>query len=58
MKQAKSDYEEYLEKYCKSRGFCREEAERHAIVQEVKKRYEEKEKEANANTEYRASTKD
>ena len=56
MKQAKSDYEEYLEKYCKSRGFCREEAERHAIVREVKKMCEERE--ANANTEYRASTKD
>lgn len=45
MTKFKSDYEEYLDKYCRSRGFCREEAERHAIVQEVKKRYEESERE-------------
>ena len=40
-----SDYETYLDKYCKSRGFCREEAERHAIVQEYKKMCEEREME-------------
>ena len=50
MRKAKSDYEEYLEKYCKSRGFCREEAERHLIVQDVKRMYEEKERE-HGNTE-------
>lgn len=43
MAKYKSDYEEYLDKYCRSRGFCREEAERHLIVQEVKKMYEERE---------------
>ena len=41
----KSDYEEYLDKYCRSRGFCREEAERHKIVQDVKRMYEEMERE-------------
>lgn len=41
----KSDYEEYLDKYCRSRGFCREEAERHLIVQEYKKMCEEREAE-------------
>ena len=45
MKQTKSDYEEYLDKYCRSRGFCREEAERHLIVQNYKKMCEEREKE-------------
>lgn len=44
-----SDYETYLRKYCKSRGFCREEAERHLIVQEVKRMYEEREKEGTKN---------
>lgn len=46
----KSDYEEYLDKYCRSRGFCREEAERHLIVQDVKRMYEEKEREHEENT--------
>lgn len=41
----KSDYEEYLDKYCQSRGIPREEAERHLIVQEVKKMCEERERE-------------
>ena len=45
----KSDYEEYLDKYCRSRGFCREEAERHLIVQDVKRMYEEKEREHEEN---------
>ena len=41
----KSDYEIYLDKYCKARGFCREEAERHLIVQEYKKMCERRENE-------------
>ena len=45
MTKYKNDYEEYVDKYCRSRGFCREEAERHLIVQEVKKMYEERENE-------------
>ena len=45
MAEKKSDYEEYLDKYCRSRGFCREEAERHLIVQDVKRMYEERERE-------------
>ena len=43
MAEKKSDYEQYLDKYCRSRGFCREEAERHLIVQEYKKMCEERE---------------
>lgn len=49
MTKYKNDYEEYLDKYCRSRGFCREEAERHVIVQEYKKMCEEMEKEATKN---------
>ena len=45
MTKYKSDYEEYLDKYCRSRGFCREEAERHLIVQEYKKMCENREAE-------------
>lgn len=46
MKQAKSDYEEYLEKYCEKRRISRAEAEQHYLVREVKKIYEEREKDA------------
>lgn len=35
------DYLEYLEKYAKDRGITTEEAEKHAVVQNVKKYYEE-----------------
>lgn len=35
-----SDYEQYLEKYCKKHKISKEEAEKHALVKEVKKQYE------------------
>lgn len=35
-----TDYEKYLERYCKSRGISKEEADEHAVVKEVKKQYE------------------
>ena len=38
----KSDYEEYLDKYCEKRQISRAEAERHLLVREVKKMYEER----------------
>ena len=41
MENKQSDYEEYLEKYCRSRGISREEAEKHAIVMAYKKWKEE-----------------
>jgi hypothetical protein len=45
MKEQKSDYEEYLEKYCKSRGISREEAEKHLLVMTVRRNYERREDE-------------
>lgn len=36
-----SDYKEYVEKYAKSRGITPEEAEKHILVQNVKKYYKE-----------------
>lgn len=39
----KSDYEEYLDKYCQSHGLLHEEAMSHAIVKEYKKMCEERE---------------
>lgn len=35
-----SDYEEYLERYCKCRHITKEEAEKHMIVRTVKDMYE------------------
>jgi hypothetical protein len=49
MKEKKSDYEEYLDKYCRSRGIPREEAEQHYLVKEYHKVCEEREKEAAEN---------
>lgn len=45
MTEKKSDYEEYLEKYCRSRGVPREEAEKHLLVITVRKAYERRENE-------------
>lgn len=39
-----SDFEEYVEKYCKQYELTPEEAKEHKLVQEVKSYYEEKEK--------------
>lgn len=36
-----SDFEAYLERYCKKHNITKEEAEAHALVKEVKKYYEE-----------------
>lgn len=41
----KSDYEEYLDKYCRSRGIPREEAEKHLIVMEYRRECERREDE-------------
>lgn len=38
-----SDYHDYLVKYCASRHVIADEAEKHKIVQEVKRHYEERE---------------
>ena len=46
MKEQKSDYEEYLDKYCKKRKIPREEAEQHLIVKEYKKQCEERDQNA------------
>lgn len=35
-----SDYDQYLERYCKTRNISKDEAEQHAMVQEVKKYYQ------------------
>lgn len=40
----KSDYEEYLDKYCQSRGIPREEAEKHQIVIAYREMCEERER--------------
>ena len=45
MAEKKSDYEEYLDKYCKSRGIPREEAEKHLLVMTVRRNYERREDE-------------
>lgn len=37
-----TNYEEYLEKYCKTYKISRSEAEQHALVKEVKRQYETK----------------
>lgn len=37
-----SDYERYLERYCKTYHISPEEAEKHLLVREVKAMYEEK----------------
>ena len=42
MKNERSDYEEYLDKYCEKRKIPREEAEKHLIVREYKKQCEER----------------
>lgn len=38
---AQKDYEEYLERYCKQHKISKEEAEKHALVKETKKYYED-----------------
>ncbi len=45
----KSDYEEYLEKYCTKHRISREEAERHYLVREYKAECERKEAEESDN---------
>ena len=39
-----SDYEIYLEKYCKTYGVTKADAEKHYLVQAVKHYYEEEER--------------
>lgn len=41
MTEQKSDYEIYLKRYCEKRRLPKEVAERHLIVRETKKYYEE-----------------
>lgn len=36
------DFEKYLEKYCAKHDISKEEAEKHAIVKDVRKQYEKK----------------
>lgn len=43
MTKYKSDYEEYLDKYCEKRRISRVEAERHYLVNEYKRVCEERE---------------
>ena len=45
MAEKKSDYEEYLEKYCRTRGVPKEEAEKHYLVRSYKDFCEKREKE-------------
>ena len=45
METSKSNYELYLERYCKTYGLTPEEAEQHYVVRDVKKYYEESESE-------------
>lgn len=35
-----ADYEQYLERYCKTHNISKSEAEQHAVVKEVKQQYE------------------
>ena len=44
MKEHKSDYDEYVEKYCRTHRISREEAEDHYLVREYKKYLEENER--------------
>ena len=44
MKEKKSDYEEYIDRYCRTRKISRAEAEQHYLVREYKKYCEEREK--------------
>ena len=46
MKEHKSDYDEYVEKYCRKHKISRAEAEQHYLVREYKKMCEEREKSA------------
>lgn len=41
MSKSEEDYERYLERYCKCNRISREEAEKHQLVRDVKKYYEE-----------------
>lgn len=41
-----SDFEEYLEKYCREYGLTPEEAKEHKLVQEVKAYYEERDRDS------------
>lgn len=43
MTEADKNYEEYIERFCEYRRISREEAEKHAMVREIKKYYEEME---------------
>lgn len=43
-----SEYERYLEKYCKTYGVTKAEAEEHYLVQAVKHYYNEKESKKDA----------
>lgn len=47
MTEPKSDFEQYLEKYCVKHRISREEAERHYLVREYKAECERKEAEKN-----------
>lgn len=38
---AEEAYQLYLDKYCESKGISKEEAEKHLIVQDIKKMYQE-----------------
>lgn len=43
MKEQKSDYEEYLDRYCRTYRVSRAEAEQHKLVQQYKEYCEERE---------------
>ncbi len=42
MAETKSDFEEYVEKYCRTYNVTPEEAKKHKLVQNVKEYYENK----------------
>ena len=42
--EAEKTFEEYLEKYCRKHGYSKEEAEKHALINEVKQYYEDSRK--------------
>lgn len=44
MEKQKTNYELYLERFCERRHMTREEAEQLAVIQEVKRNYEEGDK--------------
>lgn len=49
MKEQKSDYEEYLDRYCRTYRVSRAEAEQHKLVQNYKEYCEEREADKRGN---------